>query len=680
MKTHLFALTFLVPSMVLFAMTSNSLAKPTPTEKDKKLAELEESLAELFANHRGKISAAFKHLENGQTLEFEADRPMPTASLIKLPLMIASYQAANEGKVDLDEMITLKEEDKVPGSGVLTNNFSAGLKLSLYDAVRLMIAYSDNTATNLVADAVGLTATRDLMHKLDCPETQLHSKVYRRDTSIDPERSQQFGLGSTTAAEMISLLERLYADELVDADSCKAMREHLYACDDTSKIPRYLPAEAKVAHKTGAVSATRCDAGVIESPAGPIAFCFLSTENEDNSWSNENEAELVGAEFGRMIYGYFNDTAQLKATPVARVLTIGASGDLVESLQRTLNARTKEPLGIGVDGDFGPNTERAVMKFQQQEGLEPSGKVDVATWRALGTLITEDGPGPTPDEINGAPLETSPADPLEGPPLVTCAAYAIADAETGELLFTKNENEVRDPASITKTMTALLVAELAEKDPSILEETITFTSTADDTPGSTAGVRVGERLSVEETLYGLMLPSGNDAARMLAEYFGERLAPDGSSDLAPAEKFIAAMNARAKELGMENTGYKNPHGLTAKGHVTTAADMIKLGRAAMRLPVLREIVTTRRHVCTLSSVDGYTRNVLWKNSNQLLGIEGFTGIKTGTTTPAGACLVSTGERDGKKLVMVTLGSTSGTARYVDARNLYRWAWSELGAE
>lgn len=666
--------------MALLTMTSGTLAKPTPSEEKQKLADLQQSLSELFSNHRGKVSASFKHLENGQALAFEAERPMPTASLIKLPVMIATYRAAEQGKVDLQELITLKEEDKVPGSGVLTTNFSAGMKLSLYDAIRLMIAYSDNTATNLVADAVGLSATRELMKDLDCPNTQLHSKVFRRDTTIDEKRSKEFGLGSTTAAEMLRLLEMLYADKLVSAKACQAMREHLYACDATSKVPRYLPAETKIAHKTGSVSAARCDAGVIESPAGPIAYCILTADNEDRSWGNENEAELLAAEFGRLVYAHFNDSVEADASPVARVLTVGASGHLVESLQRTLNARTKKPMNIGVDGDFGPNTERAVIKFQQQEGLDPTGKVDVATWRALGTLITEDAPGPTPDEINGAPMETEPADPLDGPPQVTCAAYAIADAGTGKLLFTKNENDVRDPASITKTMTALLVAELGEKDPSILEETITFTKTADDTPGSTAGVRVGETLSVKETLYGLMLPSGNDAARMLAEYFGPRMATDEDQDLEPAEQFVVAMNRRAKELGMNNTGYRNPHGLTAEGHVTTAADMIHLGRAAMELPLLREIVATRRHACTLGSVDGYSRNVLWKNSNRLLGIEGFNGVKTGTTTPAGACLVSTGERDGKKLIMVTLGSTSGTARYVDARNLYRWAWSELGAK
>ncbi|TWT87238.1 D-alanyl-D-alanine carboxypeptidase DacB precursor [Pseudobythopirellula maris] len=643
-------------------------------------SDLEKILRPLLEGHRGVVTAAVKHLGTGESFTHEADRPMPTASLIKLPLMVAAYEAIDRGETALDHKITLREEDKVPGSGVLTPHIGAGAEITLADAIQLMIAFSDNTATNLVIDQVGLGATTELMEGLGLHNTKLNAKVFRRDTSINPEGSRAYGLGSTTAAEILSLVEMLHARELVSPAASDAMLERLFACQDRGKLCRYLPEETRVAHKGGSVSASRCDAGLMETPAGPIALAIFTTDNEDRSWGDENEAELLAGEFGRVVYQHFNNPDDKPVAITARVLSIGADGLLVESLQRTLNASMDPSPLIGVDGDFGPNTEKAVKRFQAENGLESDGRVDAATWRALGPLLTEDDPAPAPEVVNSTVEERKPADPLDGPPLVTCAAYAIADADTGEFLWGKDENVVRDPASITKLMPALLVVAYAEENPAVLDEVVTYSKRADETSGSTSAVRAGEQLSLRETLYGLMLPSGNDASVAIAEHLGDRLAPEGFDPEAPAyDKFVAAMNAKAAELGMKDTGYKNTHGLTDDGHVTTAADMLLIAKEAWSYPLMRKVVGTRVHGCTLSSVDGYQRNVIWKNSNRLLGFEGFDGLKTGTTTPAGACLVSTGERDGRRLFVVTLGSASTASRYVDSRNLYRWAWSQLGA-
>jgi D-alanyl-D-alanine carboxypeptidase (penicillin-binding protein 5/6) len=173
-----------------------------------------------------------------------------------------------------------------------------------------------------------------------------------------------------------------------------------------------------------------------------------------------------------------------------------------------------------------------------------------------------------------------------------------------------------------------------------------------------------------------MLPSGNDASVALAEHFGPRLAPVNSDADDPLAKFVAAMNHAAKELGMEKTIYKNPHGLTAKGHQSSALDLTKLAHAAIQLPRFRHYIDTRQHGSTLLGPGGYQRNIVWKNTNQLLGIEGYHGIKTGTTSAAGACLVSWGDRDEKSCIVVVLGSTSSDARYVDTRNLFRWWFRE----
>jgi len=136
------------------------------------------------------------------------------------------------------------------------------------------------------------------------------------------------------------------------------------------------------------------------------------------------------------------------------------------------------------------------------------------------------------------------------------------------------------------------------------------------------------------------------------------------------------MNRRAAELGMQQTRYANPHGLTEEGHRSSAADQLKLAAAVLKQPLLAEIVATRQRGCTVTGPAGYQRNVLWKNTNRLLTIDGYRGIKTGTTDAAGACLVASATRESRHLVVVVLGSDTSAARYVDARNLFRWAWRQ----
>ena len=397
-----------------------------------------------------KSAVAVKNLKTGESYEYKADQPMPTASLIKLPVMIAAYDAVEKGKLSLDDMIELKKEDQVPGSGVLTSHFSPGTKISLRDAIHLMIVYSDNTATNLVLDKLGLPATNELMAKLDCPETRVNSKVFRRDTSIAPERSKEYGLGSTTARDMVKLCEQLHGKKLVSEKASKQMLDHMFACEDKLKVPRMLPSGTRVAHKTGSVNSSRTDAGIIESPAGPIAFCILTNKNKDQRWTDDNEGDLFCAEIGAAIYKYFNPKQQAEVASAATTLQIGLEGDLVVALQRTLNARIKPSPGIGTDGDFGPETEGAVKRFQTQEKLKPTGIVDDETWKALGPLIMEDEPAPEPAVVNAEPSKKAPPDPLDGPPFVTCKAWAIIDGNAGEFLAGDHEDEKRDPASTTK--------------------------------------------------------------------------------------------------------------------------------------------------------------------------------------------------------------------------------------
>ncbi len=280
-------------------------------------------------------------------------------------------------------------------------------------------------------------------------------------------------------------------------------------------------------------------------------------------------------------------------------------------------------------------------------------------------------------------------EPLSGPPIVSAKAWAIADARTGKVLFGNHQDAQLPMASTTKLMTAWLVARLAKQDPEVLDEVVTFSAFADATGGSSATIRAGERLPVRELLYGLLLPSGNDAANALAEHFGDRF-PQPPKEMTwpvttrpgprPASwyRFVAEMNRAAETMGMKNTRYWNPHGLDCTGHHSTAADLLILARHFMESPLLRVYVATRSHRVTLVAGNGSSRQVTWRNTNQLLEIQGYDGIKTGTTSRAGACLVSSATRKQDHLLMVVLGSSSSLGRYVDSRNLYRWAFCELG--
>ena len=380
------------------------------------------------------------------------------------------------------------------------------------------------------------------------------------------------------------------------------------------------------------------------------------------------------------VYEHFNPGASDQEPEASNVLAIGSGGKLVEALQRTLNARLEPTPDLAVDGDFGPASEAAVLRFQQSHNLPANGRVDEATWKALGPLVEQNDAAET-EQAASAPLpEPEPAEVLEGPPVVTCVAWAVGDAQTGELLWGENADQPRDIASTTKLMTAYLVARLAADDPSVLEETLTFSQRADDVIGSTSGVRAGEQLKVSEMLYGLLLPSGNDASVALAEHFGKRLV-DGDSGGGQVtsncyQRFVQAMNDQARQLGMDGTRFTNTHGLTEADHYTTAEDLSRLTCQAMRQPLFAGYVRTRRRGCQVAGPGGYRRNVVWNNTNELLELEGYDGVKTGTTDAAGSCLVSHGQRGEQQLIVVVLGSAASEARYADTRNLFRWAWQQ----
>jgi beta-lactamase class A len=169
-----------------------------------------------------------------------------------------------------------------------------------------MIALSDNTATNLVLDRIGLREVNRRMESLGLPNTKINAKSFRASTtSVSPERSKKFGLGSTTAREMVALFEMIQAGDVVSPVCRQVMLNHLKKCDDKDRFTKLLPAGTVVAHKTGSVNDARTDAGIIYLDSGPVALCVLTAENRDRSWRPENAAHLLCARAAKEAYDYF---------------------------------------------------------------------------------------------------------------------------------------------------------------------------------------------------------------------------------------------------------------------------------------------------------------------------------------------------------------------------------------
>ena len=207
-------------------------------------------------------------------------------------------------------------------------------------------------------------------------------------------------------------------------------------------------------------------------------------------------------------------------------------------------------------------------------------------------------------------------------------------ADTGEIFFAKNEDLRLPMASTTKIMTALLVIENC-----LPSEVVTVTEKTVGVDGSSIYLKAGDRLTVEELLYGLMLRSGNDAAETLADYCA------GSID-----NFVEMMNERAAQLGLRNTHFANPHGLHDPDHYTSAYDLCALSCYAMRNERFRKIVSTQFITVGVGENKRY-----WSNKNKILHtFSGGNGIKTGYTKDAGRCLVASATREGKTVVSVVL--------------------------
>lgn len=245
----------------------------------------------------------------------------------------------------------------------------------------------------------------------------------------------------------------------------------------------------------------------------------------------------------------------------------------------------------------------------------------------------------------------------------------LIDAKSGNVLFEKNANQKAYPASTTKTLTALIAL---EKIPNLQEEVVPSHQAVFSVPtgSSIAYFSEDEKLTAEQVLYGLMLPSGNDAANILAEHIS------GSNS-----EFAKLMNETAKRLGAENSNFMNPSGLHDDMHYTTAADMAKIAFHAMQNPTFCEIVSKTKYTVPPTNVSSKSRTFNTTNKLLLPGeyyFEYATGIKTGYTSQAANCLISSASKDGVDLIAVVFGGNNipvgKSAVYTDTLNLFQFGF------
>ena len=246
-------------------------------------------------------------------------------------------------------------------------------------------------------------------------------------------------------------------------------------------------------------------------------------------------------------------------------------------------------------------------------------------------------------------------------PNVQAESAILINARTGGVIYEKNADIRRSPASLTKVMTCILGLE--EKG---LDSIFNISMAAAATEYSDLGMKGGEKMRSGDLMRGMMMESDNGAAVVVAQNVSGNIL-----------KFADRMNAKAKELGCRKTHFSNPHGLTAKWHYTTARDMAKIAAYAMKNPDFRNIVSSKSSVIHWASPSGKTYKA--DNTNRLLSFyTGANGIKTGWTSAAKGCLAASAKRNDIELIAIVLKSPDGDSRFADARSMLDYGFSVGG--
>ncbi|MEO6909548.1 MAG: serine hydrolase [Edaphobacter sp.] len=276
---------------------------------------LQQQVAAIAAAHHGKVALYATQLNTGKTVALDADRPVQTASVIKLTILFEAMEQVRAGKAHWDEKLTLAKGEAVGGSGVLTF-LDAPVTLTLKDVLTLMIVMSDNTATNMAIDRFGVDAVNQRIAWMGLKNTHLYKKVMKPPTGPMPADQPKFGLGKTTPREMAQVMERIGRCELAgpgeaalpgDTAICTVALNMLKHQFYRETIPRYLEkmdsseTGTGIANKSGSLDAVRNDVAIVAGKSGPMVLSIFTYDNEDHGWTVDNEAEVTIAKLGKAI-------------------------------------------------------------------------------------------------------------------------------------------------------------------------------------------------------------------------------------------------------------------------------------------------------------------------------------------------------------------------------------------
>lgn len=255
--------------------------------------ELSRGIEEIIAATDGVVGVAVRDVHRGRALDLRADEVFPSASVIKVPILVELMARVAAGELGLEDRAVLRDAEKVPGSGVLSM-LHAGLELTLEDLAHLMITVSDNTASNMLIDLLGCDRINARLAGLGLTMTQLQRKFY------DFEAREKGFDNWATAGELADLLVAIERRTVVSAEACEKMLAIMRKQQLDGKIPKLLPPDTPVANKTGSISTASHDIGIIYAPAGPIALAVLTRDISEAA-----VAEGVIRHIARLAYCYW---------------------------------------------------------------------------------------------------------------------------------------------------------------------------------------------------------------------------------------------------------------------------------------------------------------------------------------------------------------------------------------
>ena len=274
-------------------------------------ASLHRTLDSLATAHHGTVGYTVHNLDTGERFSLRGDETFPTASLIKVPVLVTLYDLAEQGKLSLDDPLTVLKVDQVPGSGVL-QFMHPGMELSVKDAAYLMTVLSDNTATNLLLDRIVIRRVWQKMEALGLPHSKVHSKTFLRISSVAMDSSAKYGLGVSTPNEMARLFALLADGKAVSPKADSAMLAMLADNQDMELMQRTVEGLA-VPHKTGATDSVRTECALFPLATRVVA-CVFTKANTDTRWVVDNEPQLLMGRMGAAILRAWPKRREEKAT------------------------------------------------------------------------------------------------------------------------------------------------------------------------------------------------------------------------------------------------------------------------------------------------------------------------------------------------------------------------------